>query len=187
MYVYICIHTYIVYHCNNNMRACSVMSNSLQPYGLEPARLLCPWGFSRQEYWSGLSCPPPGDFPNPGSQSSSLMSPALPGKFFTTSTTWEAHYYILSTCVHGCDIRGFIQFSSSIHNVWRVTIGKFRWSKLQMKILGLRWLTEQTWRHQKEQNLGFESTSAWLQNLYFFPHLLSFQEQKINYSCAIQN
>jgi len=28
--------------------------------------LLCPWGFSRQEYGSGLPCPPPGDLPNPG-------------------------------------------------------------------------------------------------------------------------
>ena len=27
---------------------------------------LCPWGFSRQEYWSGLPCLPPGDLPNPG-------------------------------------------------------------------------------------------------------------------------
>ena len=31
-----------------------------------PARLLCPWGFSRKEYWGGLPCPPPGDRPNPG-------------------------------------------------------------------------------------------------------------------------
>ena len=31
-------------------------------YGPWPARLLCPWGFSRQEYWSGLPCPPLGDF-----------------------------------------------------------------------------------------------------------------------------
>ena len=30
----------------------------------EPARLLRPWEFSRQEYWSGLPCPPPGDLPN---------------------------------------------------------------------------------------------------------------------------
>ena len=44
----------------------SVMSDSLQPHGLQPTRLLCPWGFSRQEYWSGLLCPPPGDLPNPG-------------------------------------------------------------------------------------------------------------------------
>ena len=39
----------------------SVVSNSLRPRGLPPARFLCPWGFSRQEYWSGLPCPPPGD------------------------------------------------------------------------------------------------------------------------------
>ena len=32
--------------------------------GLQPARLLCPWGLSRQEYWSGLSFPSPGDLPN---------------------------------------------------------------------------------------------------------------------------
>ena len=37
----------------------SVMSESVRPYGLQPARFLCPWGFSRQEYWSGLPCPPP--------------------------------------------------------------------------------------------------------------------------------
>ena len=39
---------------------------TLRPHGLESARLLCPWGFSSQEYWSGLPCPPPGDLPNPG-------------------------------------------------------------------------------------------------------------------------
>ena len=44
----------------------SVVSNSLWSHGLQPARLLCPWGFSRQESWSGLPCPPPGDLPNPG-------------------------------------------------------------------------------------------------------------------------
>ena len=45
---------------------CSVVSSSLQPQGLQPARLLCPRGFSRQEYWSGLPCPAPKDLPNPG-------------------------------------------------------------------------------------------------------------------------
>ena len=47
-------------------------------------------GFSRQEYWSGLPCPPPGDLPNPGIEPTSLMSPSLAGGFFTASTTWEA-------------------------------------------------------------------------------------------------
>ena len=44
-------------------------------------------GFSRQEYWSGLPSPPPGDFPEPGIEP---KSPALAGRFFTTSVTWEA-------------------------------------------------------------------------------------------------
>ena len=44
----------------------SVMSESLWSHGLGPARLLCSWGYSRQEYWSGMPCPPPGDLPNPG-------------------------------------------------------------------------------------------------------------------------
>ena len=47
-------------------------------------------GFSRQEYWSGLPCPPPGDLPNPGIEPTSLTSPALAGGFFTTGATWEA-------------------------------------------------------------------------------------------------
>ena len=49
-----------------------------------------PWGFSRQEYWSGLLCPPPGDLPDPGIETMSLTSPALSDVFFTTSATWEA-------------------------------------------------------------------------------------------------
>ena len=47
-------------------------------------------GFSRQEYWSGLPCPPPGDLPDPGIEPTSLMSPALAGGFFTNSATWKA-------------------------------------------------------------------------------------------------
>ena len=48
-------------------------------------------GFSRQEYWSGLPCPPPGYLPNTGIEPESLTSPALAGRIFTTSTTWESH------------------------------------------------------------------------------------------------
>ena len=48
-------------------------------------------GFSRQEYWSGLLCPPSEDLPYPGTETASPVSPALTCGFFTTSTTWEAH------------------------------------------------------------------------------------------------
>ena len=49
-----------------------------------------PMGFSRQDYWNGLPCPPPGDLPDPGIKPGSLTSPALAGGLFTTSATWEA-------------------------------------------------------------------------------------------------
>ena len=46
-------------------------------------------GFSRQEHWSGLPCPPPKDLSDPGIELVSLITPALAGKFFTTSATWR--------------------------------------------------------------------------------------------------
>ena len=42
-------------------------------------------GFPRQEYWSGLPFPPPGDLPDPGIKPMSLASPSLAGGFFTTT------------------------------------------------------------------------------------------------------
>ena len=49
--------------------------------------------FCRQEYWSGLSFPPPGDLPDPGIELTSLASLTLAGRCFTTSATWEAPWY----------------------------------------------------------------------------------------------
>ena len=60
-------------------------------------------GLSRQESWSGLPCPPPGDLPNPGINPRDLTPCALAGKFFTASTTWKAlciySYYKILACV----------------------------------------------------------------------------------------
>ena len=47
-------------------------------------------GFFRQEFWSGLPCPPPGHLLNQGWKPAFLMSPALAGGFFTIRTTLEA-------------------------------------------------------------------------------------------------
>ena len=49
--------------------------------------------FSRQEYWSGLPFPTPGDLPNAGIETTSPAFPILAGVFFTTSATWEAQFY----------------------------------------------------------------------------------------------
>jgi len=53
-------------------------------------------GFSRQEYWNELPCPPPGDLPDPGIEPVSLRSPALADRFFTTSATWETYLRTIS-------------------------------------------------------------------------------------------
>ena len=50
-------------------------------------------GILRQEYWSQLSCPPPGDLPDTGINSISLISPGLAGEFFTTSSTCQSRRY----------------------------------------------------------------------------------------------
>ena len=49
-------------------------------------------GFSRQEYWSGLPCPLPGDLLYLGIEPVSLTSPALAGRFFTTKVNWEVQF-----------------------------------------------------------------------------------------------
>ena len=67
--------------------SCLVVSNSAAPWTVAHQAPLS-MGFSRQEYWSGLLCPPPGDLPNPGIKPASPMSPT--GGFFTTSAIWEA-------------------------------------------------------------------------------------------------
>ena len=46
-------------------------------------------GFFKQEYWSGLPFPPPGDLPNPGIEPGASASSALAGEFFTASAIWE--------------------------------------------------------------------------------------------------
>ena len=60
----------------------SVVSDSLQPQGLQPGRLLCPLGFFRQEYWNGLPFLPPGDLPDLGTEpgSPALQADSLPSE-----------------------------------------------------------------------------------------------------------
>ena len=55
----------------------------LRLHGLQPTRLLSV-EFSRPEYWKGLPFPTPGDLPDPEIKPTSLASPALAGRFFTT-------------------------------------------------------------------------------------------------------
>ena len=70
------------YKLKNLVHACSVMPNSANPWTVacQAPRSMA---FSKQEYWSGSPCSPPGDLPNPGMEPVSLSSPALTSRFFT--------------------------------------------------------------------------------------------------------
>ena len=62
-------------------------------------------GLSRQEYWSRLPFPSAGDLPDSGIKPVSPTSTALAGRFFTTSSTWEAHGGVLLGKVGGQRLR----------------------------------------------------------------------------------
>ena len=63
---------------------------TLQLRGLWPTRLICPWDFPSQNTGVGCHTPLQGMFQTQGSNPLLFKSPALVGRFFTTSTTWEA-------------------------------------------------------------------------------------------------
>ena len=63
--------------------SCSALFDSATPWNAACQAPLS-MGFSRQEYWSGLPFPPPGDLPNPEIELTSSAPPALAGRFFTT-------------------------------------------------------------------------------------------------------
>ena len=105
VYIYIYLYRYIYIPlcstCESESR--SVVSDSLQPHGLWPTRLLCPWGFSRQEYRSGLPFPSPGDLPYSGIKPS---SPAWQADSLPLSHQGSPCYRLCSplkgSCYHHC-------------------------------------------------------------------------------------
>ena len=70
--------------------SCSVVSDSLQPYGPQPARLLCPWNSPGKNTGVVSHVLLQGVSPTQDSNYTFLVSPALVGQFFTISATWEA-------------------------------------------------------------------------------------------------
>ena len=76
-------------------------------------------GISRQEYWRRLPCPPPGNLPDPGIKSTSLVYLASAGGFFTTGTTKEAMCAKLQPT---CDPMDCSQPGSSVHGIFQARI-----------------------------------------------------------------
>ena len=76
--------------CRECMLSHSVVSDCLGVHGLYSLPGSSVHRRSMEKYWSGLPCPSPGDLPDPGLNPHLIKSPALAGRFFITSTIWEA-------------------------------------------------------------------------------------------------
>ena len=74
---------------------------ALQLHGLQLTNLLCPWGFSRQKFWSVLPCPPPGDLANPGIEprSPTLQEDSLPSEPPGKPNFWVYKHQRLEACL----------------------------------------------------------------------------------------
>ena len=79
-------------------------------------------GFSRQEYWSRVPFPSSGDLPDPRIELALLTSPAVAGRFFTTSATWVL--VLISTVQRKWFCYTYIFFSLGIP--W---VGKIPWRR----------------------------------------------------------
>ena len=113
-HTYVCMHTILLHLCPNLMTLWTVAHEALLSMG-----------FSMQEYWSGFSCPPPGDLPDPGIEPKSLMSPALAGRFFTTSTTQEAQVLVAQSCLTLCNCMNCNLPGSSVYGILQERILKW--------------------------------------------------------------
>ena len=92
--------------------------------------------FSRQEYRSGLPCPPP-DLPNPGVEPSFHTSPALAAGFFTTSTTF-AYQALIPLWLHTKHSGHGYSYPPKSHNLWKPKLSNTRGneSKVAHEVLG---------------------------------------------------
>ena len=103
--------------------ACSVVFFSCDPLDCSPQAPLS-IGFSRQESWSGLPFPPPGDLPDPGVEPTPLVSPALAGSFCHLGSPRMLRQKadirsVVSNCFNptNCSLPG-----SSVHRIFQARI-----------------------------------------------------------------
>ena len=144
--------------------AYSVVSNSLQPRGLYPTRLLCPWRFSRQEYWSGLLCPPPGDLPKPG------IKPTLPAVQAPSLNHWTARAVPLVPILsfHSINSVFIAEQKFLIFNEVQLSIWQCPWASLVAQLVknppAMRetWVQSLDWEDPQEKGKATHSSIlAW--------------------------
>ena len=132
-----------------------------------------PMGFSRQEYWGGLSCPPPGDIPDQGIKLASLTSPALAGRFFTTRATWEGPWEIINHCYYCFEPLSFGAICyTAIYN-WYMCLPEVSLSK-SLRHFSLYWAHFRVVSSRRDPVTWAEKNSSYQQaHVITFNHRLS--------------
>ena len=121
--------------------------------------------FSKQEYWGGLPFPTPEDLPNLGIKPASLISPALAGRFFTTSATWEAP-------------RSFIK-----PYIWASQCS-FSEKAMAPHSSTLAWKTPWTEEPGRLQSMGSQS-QTWLSDFTFTFHFYALEKEMATHSSVL--
>ena len=135
----------------------SVASDSLGSHGLQPARLLCPWDCSRQEYWSGLPFPSPGDFPDRYWTRVSCIAAAAAKLLQSCPTLCDP----IGSSPPGSPVPGILQARTlewvaiSFSNAWK-------W-KVKVKLLSCVQVLETPWTaaYQAPPSMGFSRQEYW--------------------------
>ena len=124
-------------------------------------------GLFRQVYWHGLPCPSPGCLPNLRIKPTSLMPPALAGRFFTTSATWEA----LTILYLKRKTRGWDDLGEWHWNMYNIIYETSRQSRFDARywMLGagaLGWPRGMVWGGRREEGSGW-GTRVYLWQIHF--------------------
>ena len=99
----------------------SVVSDSATPWTVALQAPLS-MGFSRQEYWSGLPCPPPRDLPNSGIEPMAPVSPALLADAWEAPRTKQSESEVAQSCPTLCDPMDCSPPGSSVHGILQARV-----------------------------------------------------------------
>ena len=105
-------------------------------------------GFFRQEFWSRLSFPPPGDLPDLGIKPMYLMSPALVGRFFTTVTHGKPSFSI-----ENGNYFKLVYLSQSEILLWFMIRVLKSWLSCEHEILNIQYVSEISWVELKAEQM----------------------------------
>ena len=129
---------------------------------------------SRQEYWSGLLFPSPGDLSDPRIEPTSLKSPVLADRIFPTSATWEAQLELSLLCVLS-RVQFFVTLCTAEHQLhcpWDF-LGKNIGVGCHFLLQGIL-LTQGSTKCDKNRSINYNIHNLWRRVIFSIPWVVSY-------------